>query len=107
MPPGEEFIGETIEVEEGSGLDGPVRFVWRGRPYATAEIERAWQDHGQPPGVRKPSWRTRRHRNYFEVRTTTAERFRIYLDRGTKREAPRVWVLERRLGAASSRDADG
>jgi len=76
--------------------------VWRGRPYATAEIERAWQDHGHPAGVKKPSWRTRRHRNYFEIRTTTAERFRIYLDRGTKREAPRVWVLERRLGGPVS-----
>jgi hypothetical protein len=96
--PAQEFVGEKIEVREGSGVEGPLRFTWRGRAYETAEVERAWHDRGQPPGVLRGNWRTRRHRNYFEVRTTGGERFRIYLDRGVKKEARRVWVLERRLG---------
>ena len=98
--PGGEFVGERIEVAEGSGVEGPVRFTWRGREYVTAEVERAWQDRGQPTGVARTSWRTRRHRNCFEVRAASGERFRIYLDRGTKADAPRVWVLERRLAAS-------
>ncbi len=98
---GDEFICEQIAVEEGSGVEGPLRFVWRGETYRTSDVERVWQDHGQPSGAKRPNWRTRRHRNYFEVRTTTAERFRIYLDRGTKASAPHVWVLERRLGESA------
>ncbi len=97
MAKSSEFIGEAITVEEGSGVEGPVRFTWRGRAYETAEVESAWHDHGQPETVTKPTWRTRHHRNWFVVRTTSGERFRIYLDRGTKASAPRVWVLERRL----------
>ncbi|MHC4248024.1 MAG: DUF6504 family protein [Planctomycetota bacterium] len=93
----EEFVGERIDVAEGSGVEGPLRFTWRGREYVTEELERVWQDRGQPSGLARPSWRTRRHRNYFEVRTASGERFRVYLDRGTKADAPRVWVLERRL----------
>ena len=92
-----EFLGEQIEVTEGDGVDGPARFVLRGVAYETAEVELAWQDHGHPRGVKHPSWRTRRHRNYFRIRTTSGERFRIYLDRGTKRDAPRRWVAERRI----------
>ncbi len=96
----EEFVGERIDVSEGSGVEGPMRFTWRGREYVTADVERAWQDRGQPSGVTHPSWQSRRHRNYFEVRTVSGERFRTYLDRGTKASAPRVWVLERRLPRA-------
>ncbi len=92
-----EFVGEEIEVVEGDGLKGPMRFRWRGRAYETAEIENAWHDRGQPQGVMHPSWLTRRHRNYFDLRTTTGERLRVYLDRGTKMSAPRKWVVERRV----------
>jgi hypothetical protein len=105
----EEFVGEEIAVEEGTGVTGPLRFTWRGRHYETAEVESAWHDYGQPSavggstrpgrpeGVVRPNWRTRRHRNCFLVRTRGGERFRVYLDRGTKASAPRAWVLERRL----------
>jgi len=98
VSPADEFIGAEIRVLEGSGVDGPLRFVWRGATYETAEVEKAWQDHGQPAAVVRTSWRTRRHRNCFVVRTKTGERFQVYLDRGTKASAPRTWVLERRLG---------
>jgi len=91
-----EFVGEPIEVE-GDGVRGPRRFTWRGRTYEVAEIERAWHDRGQPSTVLKPSWRTRRHRNCFDLRTSTGERFRIYLDRGTRLDSRRTWVLERVL----------
>jgi hypothetical protein len=91
------FLGEEIDVAEGDGVRGPVHFRLRGTDYETAELERVWQDHGQPSGLSRPSWRTRRHRNYFEVRTRSGERFRIYLDRGTKKGAPWTWVAERRI----------
>ena len=94
-----EFLGEEITVQEGDGVKGPLRFVLRGKSYETAEIESAWQDHGQPFSLKRPNWRTRRHRNYFDVRTMSGERLRIYLDRGTKKSARWRWVVERRLVA--------
>ena len=94
-----EFVGEEIAVREGDGVKGPVRFEWRGRAYQMHEILSAWQDHGQPVTLRRPNWRTRRHRNYFDVRTESGERFRIYLDRGTKKSARWRWVMERKLVA--------
>jgi putative component of toxin-antitoxin plasmid stabilization module len=45
----------------------------------------------------RPKLERRRHGNHFEMRTTEGEGFRIYLDRGVKKGARRVWVLERRL----------
>ncbi len=92
-----EFLGEEIDVSEGDGVAGPVRFTLRGETYETAELERAWQDHGQPSTPKRPNWRTRRHRNYFDLRTTSGDRFRIYLDRGVKKSARWTWVVERRI----------
>lgn len=92
----EEFISEPIAVAEGNGVEGPLRFTWRGKEYETEALESAWQDHGQPPGTHKGNWRTRRHRNYFTVRTVSGERFRIYLDRGAKGDG-RTWILDRHL----------
>ena len=94
-----EFLGETITVDEGDGVRGPVRFRLRGKTYETVELERVWQDRGQPSTVKHPDWRTRHHRNWFDVRTKSGERFRIYLDRGTKKGARWTWVAERRIVA--------
>ena len=94
-----EFLGDPITVDEGDGVRGPVRFRLRGKTYETVELERVWQDRGQPSTVKRPDWRTRHHRNWFDVRTKSGERFRIYLDRGTKKGARWTWVAERRIVA--------
>ncbi len=93
----DEFIGETIEVEQSAKGPEPVRFRWRGEEYEVAEVLSVWVDIGHgllPPRSRK--WYTRRHRRYYVVKDTEGRIFEMYLDY-SNRSNP-TWFLVKRLG---------
>ena len=88
---------EVIEVESEGEPRRPVRFTWRGETFVIERILLTWPDYRFPSGApRKKTWRLRRHRNYFAVRTDTGRTFEIYLDR--KGPSP-TWVLYREIEA--------
>jgi len=87
------FVGEAITVLE-SGIGGePVRFSFRLEDHSVVEVVRSWQDWGFSQSVFKKDFKTRRHRNYFEVRTDRGLHALIYFDRGVKLSNPRSWIL--------------
>ena len=98
MPdPRQHFVSEPIIELAGGGVSGPETFVWRGERLVVARLLCRRHDFGSPMTARKPNWRTRRHRNVFDVELADGRRCRIYLERGTKKGDRRVWVLERFL----------
>ena len=100
--PRDRFVSEPIRVLSGDGVSGPLEFVWRGEQFAVKRRLRRRHDYGSPMTVGKPGWRSRRHRNVFDVELADGRQCRIYLDRGTKRSDKRVWILERFLDPALS-----
>lgn len=89
------FYSEPIEVVFRTHPGPPTAFIWRGEEHRIAAVEAMWQDHGV--GTVNPkyaSWRLRRHRNYYRVRTDDGRTFEFYLDRSGGR---RRWVLYREL----------
>ena len=91
------FIGKPLkEVRQEVG-GCPVSFSWNGREYRVAELVKQWQDFDYSPLAPRRDWRTRRHRNYYRVRTESGERFELTCDRGTKLGAPKHWVLQAML----------
>jgi len=92
---GKRFLSEKITMLETSPGADPVRFLWRSEEHAVLKITRQWQDYGFSSGVFKKSWRSRRHRNYYEVHTDRGAHLLVYFDRGVKPSSPRHWfVLE-------------
>jgi len=95
-----QFSGRQIEVITGGTVKVPVSFRLDDREYVIADILEAWYDYGfgKSP-LRRKSWRQRRHRNYYRVKTSEGEVFEIYYDRGTKLEYPerKKWFLYRQL----------
>ena len=91
------FVGEPVSVEpEGAGK-APAQFVWRGQVFHVREILHSWSDWHFGEGSHTRSWRNRRHRNYFQVRTPRGD-FELYVDRGVRGERS-VWILARTLDA--------
>lgn len=92
------FIDDRIDVELEGTVRRPKALVWRGARMVVAEVLHAWSDWGFSVAATQRNWRTRRHRNYFRIRTDSGRIFEIYLDRGTKpgREA---WFLFQELDA--------
>ena len=93
MPP--KFIGEKITVETTGAVKQPASFTWRDREYTVGEILLNWADWGFAAGATQRDWKTRRHRNYFRVRTTSGEIFEIYHDRGRSVEGE--WYLYQQI----------
>lgn len=91
------FIGEKITVETTGTVKQPTRFTWRATVYEIDEIILAWSDWNFPAGSTQRSWRTRRHRNYYRVRTSSGEQFELYLDRS--RDPRGDWYLYQQLEA--------
>jgi len=85
----------TVVTEKGGT---PVSFKWKGGEYRVASVLRQWQDYDYSPLVHKKTWRTRRHRNYFRIRTESGAAFEMYCDRGTKLDDKKHWVLASELG---------
>ena len=85
------FIDEEIKVRFVQKPGPPTSFIWRGREYGLAEVERAYRRLDF-----KRDWWQRRHRDYYRVRTDTGQVFEIYFDRGPRK---RYWVLYREFTA--------
>jgi hypothetical protein len=98
--PWSRFIDEPIEVALHGDVREPESFVWRGARHEVRELVHAWSDWGFSEGAGQRNWRTRRHRNYFRVRTTEGRVFEIYLDRGA-RPGSHNWFLLQELGSES------
>ncbi len=87
------FISEEIEMLETSEVGEPVRFIYRNEAHVVTDIIKDWQDWGHAAGTFKKSWKNRRHRNYFEIRTDCGLHLLVYFDRGVKPSSPRKWVV--------------
>jgi len=87
------FISEEIKMIEVSDCGEPVSFRWRKVDHRVLEVLKYWQDWGHPAGAFKKSWKNRKHRNYFEVRTDSDYHLLIYFDRGVKPSSPRKWAI--------------
>ena len=90
------FISEPIRVMTDGEIKQPTAFFWKGKEYRVVEVILSWLDWGFPPGATQRDWRTRRHRNYYRVRTDTNELFEIYMDRATP-SGVAEWYLYQRL----------
>lgn len=84
-----------MTVEQAMGGPEPVRFSWRDRTLEVREILQAWSDWNFGAGSHTRSWRNRRHRNYYRVRTDEGL-FELYADRGIRGEI-RKWILVQQL----------
>jgi len=95
------FFGREVEVTVSGEVKMPASFRLDEREYVIREIIAAWPDHGFGPDAsrRKNRWWQRRHRNYYQVKTTEGEVFEIYYDRGTSLKHPerKKWILHRQL----------
>jgi len=87
------FISEQIEVKADLESRSPVEFIWRGQTKVVKEIITSWQDWNFPGGIHKPSWRQRRHRNYYQLLCDDGVLYEIYLDRAVDNEPK--WYLYR------------
>jgi hypothetical protein len=93
------LYSERIEVEHKGETEDepsrPVSFVWRDEEFLVESILEVRQDWGFPAGAPpRKTWRLRRHRTYFTVRTACGRTFEIYMDRKTPAA---TWVLYREI----------
>ena len=97
----EEFICEAIEPAKETwdvagmtrGETGlPMRFTWRGREYAVAEVLERWKTTGP---CRHGSGERYVRKHWFRIRTTDGSDMRLYCERRPRsaREATRRWWL--------------
>jgi len=106
LPQESRFYGERIEVETVNQSFYPSAFVWRGQRYVINKIIHSWPDSGYAKSTpNKRDWRLRHHRNYFVVGTDGGRVFKIYHDRGVKKESPRVWILSEELFMSKPRES--
>jgi hypothetical protein len=90
-----EFFCEKIKVSwDGAPQEGDS-FTWRGQEYQIRTILTSWRKWRTPETVSHKTWRTRRHQNFYHIRTQTGETFEIFLDRTNK--ANPEWFLRKRL----------
>jgi len=100
------FYGERIELKTVNHSFYPSAFVWRGQRYVINKIIHSWADSGYAKSTpNKRDWRLRHHRNYFVVHTDGGRVFKIYHDRGVKKESPRVWILSEELFMSKPRES--
>jgi len=99
--PSERFVCEAIKPVRGAmdtlgmarGEPGlPLRFLWRGREYAVAEVLERWKETG-PCTSGSGERYVRKH--WFRVRTTTGEEMKLYCERRPRsgRERLKRWWL--------------
>ena len=87
------FLSEEITMLETSEGGHPVLFRWRDVEHKVTEITRQWQDWGFSTTTHKKDFKSRRHRNYYEIRTDQNFHGLLYFDRGVKPSNPRIWVI--------------
>lgn len=86
------FVGRRVKVECAGEPPEPVTVIDGMRRWDVAAVEQSWFDsgHGSTP-VRARTWRTRRHRKNYLLRTVTGERLLLYLDYA--RPEQKTWHL--------------
>ncbi len=90
------FISQQIEVEEENSPRRPRSFVWDGTRHEVCEIVAQWQDWNFSAGAGQRDWKSRRHRNYYHVKTIDGSEFELYLDRGAQLTGSK-WYLHLKL----------
>ena len=100
------FIDEEIQVEVDGEVSAPTEFTWRDHKYSIAHIVHQWPDWGFAAGSSQRNWRTRRHRNYYRVKTADGEVWEMYLDRNTPDGSPR-WFLYQQLDHEAADHPEG
>jgi hypothetical protein len=88
------FVGDTLHHVRTEKGGRPVSFEWKGRECRVIEMLKQWQDFDYSALAPRRNWRTRRHRNYFQVRTESGECCELYCDRGTKLGVQKHWILQ-------------
>ena len=93
------FFGKIIKVQQHEETRAPVSFALDGEQHDIQDVMVSWQDFGMPNDGRKHTWRQRRHRNYFRVRTTKGETYELYYDRGVSMNSPKHmrWYVTKQL----------
>jgi hypothetical protein len=91
------FIGCELKKVEMGKTGSPLSFRWNNDEFHVKKIIRQWQDFDYNHLSPKKNWRTRHHRNYFQIVTTTGDIFELYCDRGIHLDAPKHWILTRKL----------
>jgi hypothetical protein len=86
-------VGEEIEMIESSDGGEPLSFRWREQEHRVVSIIKSWQDWGHSSAAHKKSWKNRRHRNYYELKTDLGLHGLLYFDRGVKPSSPRKWII--------------
>lgn len=94
------FIGQPVTVQQAAEGPEPARFHWKDHMYEVSEVVQAWSDWHFGEGSHRRSWRNRRHRNYYRVRTPEGL-FELYADRGIRGEI-QEWILVQQLEDARS-----
>jgi hypothetical protein len=87
------FVGDTLQNVQTEKGGCPVSFTWKNQEYRVKTLLKQWHDFDYSPLAPKRDWRSRRHRNYFQVETDFGECFELYCDRGTKLGAAKHWIL--------------
>ena len=96
----EQFISEAIEpVADSFDRSGaaagepamPLRFMWRGREYAVAEVLDRWKESGREKGGSEIYLR----KHWYHVRTTDGCEMKLYFERQPRSKAQRTqrWWL--------------
>ena len=100
------FIDEEIDVTVEGEVSAPTEFTWRDEVYPIVHIVHQWPDWGFAAGSSQRSWRTRRHRNYYRVETSSGSLWELYLDRNTSDGRPR-WFLYQELDREGDENRKG
>ena len=93
----ETFLGHTLQNVEVDRGGVPLSFYFNKQRHRIVGVHKQWHDFDFSPMSPRKNWRSRRHRNYYQVITDTGQYFEIYCDRGTRLGAPKTWVLVREL----------
>jgi len=97
-----EFIDQPIQVHTEGEPAQPAAFTWNGRHYDVVEIFHQWFDWGFGAGTPRRTWRTRRHRTYYRLRSTDGAIYELYADRGSGSRSPN-WYLYQKLDDETTR----
>lgn len=91
------FIDRELKKVQTAAGGEPQAFEWEGEVFEIEKIIKQWQDFDYSPLAPQKNWRTRRHRNVYQVLTRTGRSFELYCDRGTKLGSRRQWMLFKEL----------
>jgi len=89
------FVSEPIDVTRNKKDNTPATFRWKGLERRVKRVLSQWQEWKFPSGVHNPTWRQRRHRNYYKIEADDGKIYEIYMDRQMAHKP--AWFLYRIL----------